>query len=169
MVIVIFTGATLTTQHNNKLNIFLNNVEPVSVSSLTFLYSREFNDTSNFNNTFDISYYTLSLNANQDIKNMSITVIGLDNNNSQIKLPDRWPLSDMLIPQNYVIHSNESLLKGKSKTIDLICLSVKNQNIGSLNFYVYDESNRLNNLINTYNVPIKKVKTKSNEKFILLI
>jgi hypothetical protein len=150
--IIIFSGTTLTGQHNNKLNIFLNNIEPVNVSSFTFLESDNF-DSTMYNNTWKINHYSLSVNAKENIKDMTITVIGLDKNNNPLTVVDSYPY--YLSPVNYIIHSNETLSKGKSKNIEVIYASINSQSsIGSLQFYVYDESNRLNNLISVYNVPV---------------
>jgi hypothetical protein len=155
--IVIFSGATLTSQHNNKLGFFLNNVEPIEVSDLIFLYSTVSDDplqiyTKNQNDVLKLNHYSLSFKATQNIKNMTITALAIDKNNNQMRLVD--PNQIKIFPPSIILSSNETLSKSKTRTVEIIYVSINNQNLGSLQFYIYDESNRLNNLISTYNVPV---------------
>ncbi|MDR3223900.1 MAG: hypothetical protein LBT66_09260 [Methanobrevibacter sp.] len=153
IVIVLLTGLSLTGLHINKL-FLLNNMKPIDILDMQFLYSNSDKQDAVGNN-YTVNYYSLSFKANQDIKNMSIVAIALDQNNRQLTLPDSIILPKTQ-PFNYIINSNTTLLKDKKDSVDLIYASKDNQNLKSLRIYVYTG---LNNLISEYTVPITVNKT----------
>ncbi|MDR2624614.1 MAG: hypothetical protein LBC39_08665 [Methanobrevibacter sp.] len=158
ILMVLVGGVTLTDSHDSKL-FLLNNMKPIDIWGMEFLYSNSDKQDAVGNN-YTVNYYRLSFKANQDIKNMSIVAIGLDQNNRRLTLPDSiiFPKTQ---PFNYIVHSNSTISQGKIGTVELVYASNGNQNLKSLQFYVYDESKRLNNLVSEYTVPVVINKTFS--------
>ncbi|MDR2829531.1 MAG: hypothetical protein LBB45_00545 [Methanobrevibacter sp.] len=151
ILIVLVSGVMLTGSHSNKL-FLLNSMKPIDILDMEFLYSNSDKQDANGNN-YTVNYYRISFKTKQNIKNMSIVAIGLDQNNRQLTLPDSIILPKTQ-PFNYIVHSNNTLSKGRMDTADLIYASKGNQNIKALRIYVYNESNRLNNLVSEYSVPV---------------
>ncbi|MDR1820407.1 MAG: hypothetical protein LBR15_09220 [Methanobrevibacter sp.] len=166
IVAVLFCGVTLTNSHNNKL-FTLKNSKSIEILDISFLYSSPDRQDA-IENNYTVNYYSLSFKANENIKNMSIIAIALDQNNRQLTLPD-----SIIIPKtqpfNYIIHSNATLSKNEKRSVELVFASKTNkdlttQNLKSLKILVYDESNRLNELVSEYIVPVT-IKTSNSSNY----
>jgi hypothetical protein len=161
IVVVLFCGVTLTDSHNNKL-FTLKNFKPIEILDMELSYSNPDKQDAVENN-YTVEYYNLFFKANENIKNMSIIAIALDQNNRQLTLPDSIILPKKQ-PSNYIMHSNATLSKNEKSSVELVFASKTNkdlttQNIKSLKILVYDESNRLNELVSEYIVPVTINKT----------